>query len=93
MRGNQRKKRRDPWRWEGEVGAENQRIVTIYETERIEKVAMLRMAFDDAGIPYITANDVVSTVYPTDGMAVIRFQVLEGDAERAQEVVRELGFA
>ncbi len=72
---------------------EDQRIITVYETERIEKVAMLRMALENAGIPYITANDVVSTIYPTDGMAMIRFQVLEGDAERAQEILRELGFA
>jgi len=73
--------------------AEQERIVTVYETELIEKVAMLRMALDDAAIPYMTANDVVSTILPTDGMAVIRFQVLEGDVERAQEVLRELGFA
>lgn len=73
--------------------AEEDRVVTVYETERIEKVAMLRMALDDAGIPYITANDVVSAVLPFNGMVMVRFQVLEEDLERAYEVLRELGFS
>jgi len=75
----------------GRVEAE--RVVTLYETDLIEKVAILRMALDNAGIPHITANDVVSSVLPTNGMVMIRFQVLEGDAERAHGVLRELGFA
>ncbi len=92
MPGEPNKGRKKSVRKERGASAPDQRIVTIYETERIEKVAMLRMAFEDAGIPYMTANDVVSTVYPTDGMAMIRFQILEVDVERAQEVLRALGF-
>ncbi len=72
--------------------ADEEEFVTIYETDLQPRVVIIKMALRDAGIRFIAVNDVVSSVLPVDGMAVIGFQVLARDAPRAREVVRALGF-
>ena len=66
-------------------------LVTIYATDMQSRVAIIKMALREAEIPYIAVNDVVSSVLPFDGMGVVEFQVFERDAERATEVLTELG--
>lgn len=66
-------------------------LVTIYATDIQSRVAVIKMALREAEIPYIAVNDVVSSILPIDGMAVVEFQVFERDAERATEVLTELG--
>jgi len=73
--------------------ADNDELVTVYETDVQTRVPMVKMALGDADIPFLCVNDVISTVLPIDGMAVVGFQVLERDVERARQVLDDLGFA
>ena len=66
-------------------------LVTVYATDMQSRVAVLRMALEDAEIPFLAKNAEVSTFFPVDGMAVVDFQVRERDAERARAVIQELG--
>jgi len=68
-------------------------VVTVFETTMQSQVAVVRMAFEDAGIPFSAVNETVSTIFPVDGMAIVHFQVLKSDVARAREVVSELGLA
>jgi len=68
-------------------------LVTAYETDLASRVAVVKMALREADIPFMCANDVVSTIYPVDGMAVVRFQVFRRDAERAERALVRLGLA
>ena len=71
--------------------AQEEETVAIYETEDLLATAMLKGALEQAGIPFSVANDVVSSIYPTDGMLARRFEVFVRDAERARQIVRNLG--
>jgi hypothetical protein len=73
--------------------AEGGELVTVYETAMQTQVAVVKMALQDADIRFLCVNDVVSTVLPIDGMAVVGFRVLEQDAASAREVLEDLGFA
>ena len=66
-------------------------LVVVYETRQLLDAAMLRGALQDEDIPFTVDNEVMSSVYPVDGMAVMRFRVRAVDAERAREIVREIG--
>ena len=77
----------------GEPVPEDDELVTVYETDMQGRVAVIKMAFRDADIPFLCVNDVIATVFPIDGMAVVGFRVLERDAERARQVLGELGLA
>jgi hypothetical protein len=68
-------------------------LVTVYETVMREQAAIVRLALEEAGIRFVTANDVVSHFYPVDGMAKLAFQVLARDADAAREVIGGLRFA
>ena len=68
-------------------------LVTVHATDRPGEVAVVKMALSDAFIPYIAVNDVVSGVLTFDGMVWVQFRVRQGDADRALEVLRELGVA
>ncbi|MHC5035067.1 MAG: hypothetical protein ACYTFZ_08530 [Planctomycetota bacterium] len=70
---------------------EDEEVVTVYATDIQSRVAVIKMALDDAGIPYAAVNDAVSAVLPVDGMAVVSFEVLQSDAARAHEVLEQLG--
>ena len=70
--------------------AEEEKMVTVYETESYEEACVVKLALEDANVPFSTTNDLVSTVMHFDGMAVTGFQVLEGDVERAQEALAQL---
>jgi len=72
---------------------EDDDLVTAYETDLASRVAVVKMALREADIPFMCANDVVSTIYPVDGMAVVRFQVFRRDAERAERALVRLGLA
>ncbi len=67
-------------------------LVNVYSTTSQSDVALIKMWLDAAGIRYITCNEVISAVYPVDGMAMVRFQVRRGDEALALEVLREHGF-
>ena len=71
---------------------ETDEFVTVYETDLQPRVAMVKMALRGADIPFLCVNDVISTVLPIDGMGVVGFRVLERDAERARQVLDDLGF-
>jgi len=71
---------------------EDEPLVTVYETTSQSKVALARLALDEAGIRFSAANDLVSTLLPFDGVVIVRFEVLESDAERARQVLAERGF-
>ncbi len=49
------------------------------------------MAFSDHDIPFSVLNDMMSTIYPVDGMAVIGIQVRACDAGRAAKLLKEVG--
>ena len=68
-------------------------LVTVYESDFISRVAVVKMALREADIRFICANDIVSSIYPADGMAVVRFQVFRRDVRRAEEAIRRLGLA
>jgi hypothetical protein len=67
-------------------------LVTVYETDLRERIALVEYALKDAGIRYIATNEMVSVVYPVDGMAVVGFQVSADDADRARAVIAALPF-
>ena len=67
-------------------------LVTVYSTDNQVEVAFIKTQLDSAEIRYIAANDVISLVYPVDGMAIVRFQVLRKDAAEAAEVLLTHGF-
>lgn len=67
-------------------------LVTICETDSQSRVAVVKMALGEAEIPFIAVNDIVSTTYPIDGMAIVSFQVRQEDAEEARAVLDRLGF-
>ncbi len=71
--------------------ADDEELVTVYETDRQVDVAIVKIALQDADIRFVAVNDVISTVYPIDGMAVVGFQVLRRDAERARDTLTRLG--
>ena len=71
---------------------EDEEFITVYETDMQTRVSMVKMALQDADIPFMCDNDVISAVLPIDGMAVVRFRVLAQDADRAGEVLDDLGF-
>ena len=73
------------------MAIEDDAPVTVYETTKQHEVAVIRMALDDADIPFASPNETVSTIFPVDGMAIVSFQVMPQDAERAREAIRELG--
>ena len=73
--------------------SESDDFVTVYETDAQMQVAMVKMALEGADIPFVCVNEIISTVLPIDGMAVVGFQVLAQDAERAREVIADLGIA
>jgi hypothetical protein len=77
---------------EGQM-AETDGFVTIYETDMQARVAMVKMALQNADIPFMCVNDVVSSVLPIDGMGIVGFRVPEQDAERARQILDDLGFA
>lgn len=68
-------------------------FATVYQTDSQAQVMMLKMALGNADIPFMCDNDVVSTVLPFDGMAVVKFRVLQRDVARAREILDDLGFA
>jgi hypothetical protein len=72
--------------------ADDGELVTVYETDLRERIALAEYALRAAGIPYIAANATISVIYPVDGMAIVRFQVCPADAERALGVIRSLNF-
>ncbi|MHC4480580.1 MAG: putative signal transducing protein [Planctomycetota bacterium] len=67
-------------------------LVTVYETDLPGRVAVIKMALAEAGIRYIAEGDILSAIYPTDGMAVVRFQVCRRDEAAALDVLRRIGF-
>jgi len=73
--------------------AEDDRTVIVYETDNQGIVAVIKMALTGADIPFTAVNEVVSTIYPVDGMAVVSFEVLERDAPRARQTLTRLGLA
>ena len=77
----------------GEGSMRDDELVTIYATDMQGRVAVIKMALDEAEIPYMAVGDVVSSIYPIVGMALVRFQVFHRDADRAQEVLTALGLA
>ncbi|NLW50256.1 MAG: DUF2007 domain-containing protein [Candidatus Brocadiaceae bacterium] len=72
---------------------QDEELVTVYETDMQGRVAVLKMALQNEGIPFLCDNEVLSGVLPIDGMAVVSFQVRPCDVERAGRVLDELGFA
>lgn len=70
---------------------EDQAVVTVYETESLLEIGMVKSAFGEADIPFMAINDIVSSVYPVDGMAIVKFQVLGRDVPRARQVLSDLG--
>ncbi|GAH36330.1 unnamed protein product [marine sediment metagenome] len=71
--------------------SEDEELITVYSTDQPVQVALAKMRLDGEGIDYIAVNDIISAVYPVDGMAVVRFQVRRSDAERAVELLRHYG--
>jgi hypothetical protein len=65
-------------------------LVIVYETDWRPHIAMVRLTLQQADIPFTAINDVVSGIYPIDGMAVVRFQVLARDAARARQAIEDL---
>jgi DNA primase len=68
-------------------------FVTVFESDSQAQVMIVKMALWEADVPFMCSNDVISTVLPIDGMAVVSFRVLERDAARARQVLDDLGFA
>ena len=71
---------------------EDDEFVIVYETDLQPRVAMVKMALRGADIPFMCDNDVVSTILPIDGMAVVGFRVRKQDVARARQVLADLGF-
>ena len=72
--------------------SDEQQVVTVFQATQPLQIGMVKSALEQAEIPFTVANDVVSSVTPTDGMLILGFQVLAPDAERAMAVIRGLGF-
>ena len=71
--------------------ADEPELVSVYETNQRELIALAEYAFREAGIPYALSNADVSALYPlVSAMSSVRFEVLEEDVERARAVVRRL---
>jgi hypothetical protein len=71
--------------------ADDAGLVPVYEASQRERIALAEYAFREAGIPYSLVNETVSIIYPgVDGMAIVRFEVLKEDVERARAVVKRL---
>ncbi|MFO8007142.1 MAG: DUF2007 domain-containing protein [Candidatus Brocadiia bacterium] len=73
------------------MDADPDSLVTVYETRSRPRAAIVQIAFADHDIPFSILNDMMSTIYPVDGMAVIGIQVRARDAERAAAVLQEMG--
>ena len=67
---------------------DNEDFVTVYTTSRPDEAAIVKLRLEQADVPYLTRNDVVSSVLPFDGMAEVEFEVRREDAERAREALR-----
>lgn len=78
-------------RLESAVKTDPDSLITIYETPNHARAAIVKMALSDHDIPYSVLNDMMSTIYPVDGMAVIGIQVRACDADRAVELLEEMG--
>ena len=66
-------------------------LVTVCSTADAGEVALIKMRLDGAEIPYIAVNDVISTICPIDGMALVKFQVFRRDEEEARELLQAFG--
>jgi hypothetical protein len=66
------------------------RLVTVYETTRPTEVALVKAAFQDAGIPFSVVNEIMSSILPFDGTAIVGFQVFERDAQRALKALAQM---
>ena len=71
--------------------ADDDALVTIYSTDRQGEIPFVKAWLDAEGIPYVTANEAISVVFPTDGMAMVRFSVRRRDAVKAVELLRAHG--
>jgi len=76
---------------EGAAMADDDALVTIYSTDRQAEIPLVKAWLDAEGIPYVTANEAISVIYPVDGMALVRLSVRRRDALKAVELLRAHG--
>ena len=66
-------------------------LVLLYTTNRQGEVVVIKAWLDDEGIPYATDNEVMSVIYPVDGMAMVKFWVRRRDARKAAQMLLSHG--
>jgi len=71
---------------------DDEELVTVYTTDLLWQIPLIKLRLDEAEIGYATSNETVSFIYPAGVLGEVRFLVFRKDAERAAEVLREHGF-